>query len=119
MVGGRGAAAGPCPIRLDSGLKDSPSQHAATDPKGKSEKSLSPDALQAWWSPTAPETSSSTLAWPTGWVRCAWCKKIEPYGSKDLVLVKRRRGSVMMHAKCAKDAELHDWGNAPPLHGGD
>ncbi len=54
-----------------------------------------------------------------GWVRCPWCKKIEPYGSEDLVLVKRKRGTAFMHAKCAKDAELHDWGNAPPLHGGD
>lgn len=69
--------------------------------------------------PTAPEPTSTSLSWPQGWVRCAWCKKLEPYGSKDLTQVKRKRGTVFMHAKCAKDAELHDWGNAPPLHGGD
>ncbi len=68
---------------------------------------------------TAPEPTTSTLAWPAGWVRCAWCKKIEAYGSEDLVLVKRKRTFVFMHTKCAKEAELHDWGNAPPQHGGD
>jgi len=82
-------------------------------------KSLTRNAFQARWFPTAPETTPTSLAWPIGWVRCAWCKKIEPYGSKELVLVKRKRGAVFMHAKCAKDAELHDWGNAPPTHGGD
>jgi hypothetical protein len=75
--------------------------------------------LQARWSPTAPESDTPRLGWPTGWVRCAWCKKIEPYGSEDLILVKRKKGTAFMHTKCAKEAELHDWGNAPPLHGGD
>ncbi len=73
--------------------------------------------MQAWWS--GMPTDSEPLTWPAGWVRCAWCKKIELYGSKDLVVVERRRTKVFMHAKCAKDAELHDWGNAPPRHGGD
>ncbi len=88
-------------------------------PLGKDAKSLSLNALQARWSPTPPEQASASLAWPQGWVRCAWCKKVEPYGSKDLTQVKRKRTTVFMHVKCAKDAELHDWGNAPPLHGGD
>ncbi len=70
-------------------------------------------------SPTSPHEVIAALAWPQGWVRCAWCKKIEPYGSKDLVQVERKRTKVFMHAKCAKEAELHDWGNAPPRHGGD
>ncbi len=67
---------------------------------------------------TAPEPESA-LSWPTGWVRCAWCKKIVPYGSSELVLVKRKRGQAFMHAKCAHEAELHDWNKEPPLHGGD
>ncbi len=62
---------------------------------------------------------ASSLTWPTGWVRCAWCKKIAPYGSPDLVQVKRRKGIMVMHKACAHEAELHDWANAPPVHGGD
>lgn len=80
-------------------------------------KSLCRNALQARRSSTAPD--SETLTWPTGWVRCAWCKKIAPYGSPDLIPVKRKRGTALMHTKCAHDAELHDWANAPPVHGGD
>lgn len=82
-------------------------------------KSLIRNAFQAWWSPTPPEPASTVLAWPQSWARCAWCKKIEPYGSKELIPVKRKRGTVLMHGACAKEAELHDWGNAPPSHGGD
>lgn len=54
-----------------------------------------------------------------GWVRCAWCKKLVAYGSPDLIAVKRKRGTMVMHKTCAHDAELHDWANAPPVHGGD
>ncbi len=71
------------------------------------------------WFRTAPKAESRTLTWPAGWVRCAWCKKVVPYGSEDLVQIKRRKGTMVMHKKCAHEAELHDWANAPPVHGGD
>ena len=66
-----------------------------------------------------PNPTPATLAWPIGWVRCAWCKKVVPYGSSDLVSVKRKRVQVLMHKQCAHEAELHDWNKEPPLHGGD
>lgn len=65
------------------------------------------------------DPGTADLVFPKGWVRCAWCKKIVPYGSPDIVLVKRRRGTVYMHPKCAHDAEIADWGKEPPMHGGD
>ena len=65
------------------------------------------------------ETTLAALEWPVSWVRCAWCKKITPYNSPDLILVRRRRGTVYMHQKCAHDAELADWGKEPPMHGAD
>ncbi len=71
------------------------------------------------WFRTAPKAESRALTWPAGWVRCAWCKKVVPYGSEDLVQIKRRKGTMVMHKKCAHEAELHDWANAPPAHGGD
>lgn len=74
---------------------------------------------RGWWSPTGPDPQPNSLAWPVGWVRCAWCKKIVPYGSTELIQVKRKRATVFMHANCAKEAELHDWNKEPPLHGGD
>ena len=60
-----------------------------------------------------------TCTWPIGWVRCAWWKKLARCVSPNLILVKRKRGTALMHKQCAKDAELHDWANAPPAHGGD
>ncbi len=74
---------------------------------------------RGWWSSTAPDPQPDPLTWPAGWVRCAWCKKIALYGSPDIIQVKRKRGTVFMHARCAHEAELHDWGNAPPMHGAD
>jgi hypothetical protein len=52
-------------------------------------------------------------------VRCAWCKKIVPYGSSEVIFVKRKRDAVYMHPKCAHDAELAEWGKEPPMHGAD
>ncbi len=75
--------------------------------------------MQVRWFSTAPEPKGEALAWPIGWVRCAWCKKVARYGSTDVVLVKRRRHTVYMHAKCAHDAELAEWGKEPPMHGAD
>lgn len=65
------------------------------------------------------EVESSRLAFPAGWVRCAWCKEIIPYNSTELKHVKRRGSFVYMHAKCAHEAELTEWGGEPPMHGAD
>jgi len=67
----------------------------------------------------APGKESARLEFPVGWVRCAWCKKIVPYESGEVTLVKRGRQTVYMHPKCAHDAELADWGKEPPIHGAD
>ena len=67
----------------------------------------------------ASSEESATLAFPAGWVRCAWCKQVVPYRSPDLRQVRGRGGLVYMHAKCAHEAELAAWNKEPPMHGAD
>ncbi len=59
------------------------------------------------------------LGYPISWIRCAECRKIVPYGSGELVPVHRGRDVVYMHPECRHKAELREWNQEPPLHGGD
>lgn len=79
---------------------------------------LFPEVFQMPQSATLIGESSANLRFPEPWVRCVWCKRVVPYGSREIVPI-WRGGTVYAHPDCQRNAELAEWSKEASPHRGE